>query len=281
MNTPSLNIQARLRHLILIPHSGMCNRLRAVASARRLCKLLGAKCTLVWDWGCFEDFFEHLPDINIIPSSPVKVDKLIRHKPFHQDPSRAVDIGAESVEVRSNQIFWGSHEQKINLRHVLSYIPPLNQRLRARVKDFSTQKLQNSVGFHMRRTDQRKARECSPDALFFERAREVIGTGKKIFLATDNLETEQKMTGLFGQYVITYPKQQNLPQRWPRPFDKLSTEDDLVELYLLASTEYVVGSYWSSYSNLAIALNGTSKCTILKDMAEVEKSIKAAVPAAD
>jgi len=47
-------------------------------------------------------------------------------------------------------------------------------------------------------------------------------------------------------------------------FDPVVAEDDLLDLFLLALTEYVLGSYWSSFSDIATAMNGSTRPKILK-----------------
>src|SRR5262245_51584732 len=47
-----------LEHLIVYPRHGLCNRLRAIASAKRLCSKVGARCTIVWDWGDYRALFD-------------------------------------------------------------------------------------------------------------------------------------------------------------------------------------------------------------------------------
>src|SRR5450631_2348563 len=47
-----------LEHLILRPERGLCNRLRAIASAKRICAITGARCTIVWDWGDYGALFD-------------------------------------------------------------------------------------------------------------------------------------------------------------------------------------------------------------------------------
>ena len=254
----------QLRSLTLIPHSGMCNRLLAIASARRLCKQTGANCSVVWDWGEFASLFLHPPDITIVKSAS-EAEKTIRHQPFHINPTRSIDVTVKSLNVYSGYIFWGNYEPAITIADVLPFIPRLNQQLQAVVNKFSSTHLKNSIGFHLRRTDQSLSVKYSPDILFFQRARKLIADGKNIFLATDNLKTETKMKKLFGDKVITYQKRTNLERRWPRRyFDQIAAEDDLIDLFLLTKTEFVLGSYFSSYSSLAMALNDSPHCSILR-----------------
>jgi hypothetical protein len=253
-----------LRRLTLVPLSGMCNRLRAIASARRLCTQLGARCSVVWDWGDFWRFFAPLPDLKVVGAGPPIVDKQERHYPMRLDPNRTADVTVEHLELHSGYVFWGSHESPIKLAQIRPFLPSLCARLQQVVDAFAERHLHNTVGFHMRRTDSAPSIKHSPDALFFERAIAVIAAGKRIFLATDNTDTELTMRQRFGDSILTYPKRRPLDQRWPRAFDPIAVEDDLIDLFLLAKNEYVLGSYWSAFSGLAILLNSSEKCAILK-----------------
>jgi hypothetical protein len=205
-----------------------------------------------------------IPELKIIPASSGIADKFVCHRPYRIDPIRAVDVTVETLELRSGWIFWGNHESKIKLIHLKNYLVNLNKYLQDIVDTYSTEHLEHTVGFHMRRTDSRASIHHSPDALFWKSARQIIAGGKKIFLATDNTNTESEMKRLFGNSIITYPKRQTLKNRWPREFDQIATEDDLIDLFLLAKTEYVIGSFSSSFSEMAIMLNGSARSVILK-----------------
>ncbi|HUB27206.1 MAG TPA: hypothetical protein VL992_17410, partial [Tepidisphaeraceae bacterium] len=96
------------------------------------------------------------------------------------------------------------------------------------VDSFASQMYGNTVGMHMRRTDNLRAIANAPDDLFFAEAESLIGSGYDIFLATDDRDTALKMVRRFPGKIITYPKRVDLKQRWPRrSFDLAATLDDL------------------------------------------------------
>jgi hypothetical protein len=242
----------------------MCNRLRAIASARRLCTLLGAKCTVVWEWGNFWHFFAPILDLSIINTNSPKLENCVKILEYRGN--RTLDVNETNVQLISSQLFWGNHESPINTRDVVPFLPALHPQLKSLVIDYKAKYLQNTVGFHMRRADNIEAAKLSPDHLFIDYARKLIDRGMKIFLATDNLLTEKQMKQLFGDHVISHPKRRVLRQRWPRTFDRLMAEDDLIDLFLLAETEFVIGCRASSFSSVAIALNGSENCKFLTDL---------------
>jgi hypothetical protein len=249
-----------LKQLTLIPEGGMCNRLRAVGAARRLCARSGARCSIVWNWGEFSDFFAAAPDVEIVPDLCEPAPGRIRIS----SSDKTIDATASSLEVQSGNLFWAKSESPISYSQIAGFVPRLSDPLARIVADFRKEHFRNTVGFHIRRTDNPKSRQYSPDPLFVEQGRQAVENGKTIFLCTDNVETEEKLRQLFSPAVMIYPKRNRLPQRWPRSFNKIDTEDDLIDLFLLSQTEYVQGSYWSSFSGLAIALNGSTHSKILQ-----------------
>jgi hypothetical protein len=97
----------------------------------------------------------------------------------------------------------------------------------------------------------------SPDRLFIRAARSARREGAAVFLATNNAETEAKLRARIGDGVIAYPRDPAIGPRWPRPFEPAQTAADYIDLLLLAGCDHVLGSWGSSYSSLAIALNGS------------------------
>jgi hypothetical protein len=249
-----------LEHLILVPQGGLCNRLRAIASARRLCQRLGSKCSLVWNWGNFWEFFAPIPKLDVLWYSPLCVANELNLRGVDVE-RRIVDVRLATLKLRSGKLFWGNDESRIYMDHVRGFLPQLSPRLEHVVSDFAGRALQGAVGFHIRRTDNEKSTAASPDELFFAEAENVVAAGKRIFLATDNTLTEEIMVRRFPGKIITYPRRKTLARRWPRRrFDPAALEDDLLDLFLLARTEYVIGSQFSSFSAIAIAFNGSTQC---------------------
>ena len=64
-----------LEHLVISPGSGLGNRLRAIASARRLCEMCHARCTVHWTWGNFEDLFCLEPSLDWTPVISGTIEK--------------------------------------------------------------------------------------------------------------------------------------------------------------------------------------------------------------
>jgi len=259
-----------MKELVLVPEQGLCNRLRAIASARRVCGALDAPLTIVWEWGAWEDVFEPIPDAKIVSKKPVEADSFDRVQtrssgnggPVYNQ--NLVFPAGKEVLISTCQLFSSREMPPVSQRELCSHYPTPRQELRDEVRRFRASLSSSVTGFHVRRTDNAIAAAKSGDGLFEEEFRQVIAAGGHAFLSTDNVETREKFRSLFGGSLSTRPHQSERPQRWPRPStNSLQVQDDLLDLLALAACDWIVGSSYSSYSETAIALNGDSRCKIL------------------
>ena len=268
-----------LKHLVVYPRSGLCNRMRAIASAKRLCSRTGARCTIVWDWGDYHAFFDD--DTEWVPNSAlsdlardlhIPGYHHIRHLAPHAGGSRRswrVPVTTHPrVAVTSAFVFCAAEERLLRRytayeeEDVMPWIPRPSHAVLERVEEFKRAFFRPpTVGMHIRRTDNTGAMLRSPDRSYFRAGDRLVETGRQLFLATDNHETSQLVRRRYGEKVIHYPKNSCLEWRWPRK--SFSTEEvihDMVDLWLLASCEFVIGSQGSSYSRVAILLNRSPRC---------------------
>ena len=265
-------LKLMLKHLVISPRSGLGNRLRAIASARRLCDLCGARCTVHWTWGNFEDFFsmdgslDWTPVISAYKKNYRFFKLLITNRGGTPENRRVWISKYQGIIVDSCHIFNSFEENKlISYRDLQPWLMRPAEPIQAAVRSFATRMFTRTVGMHMRRTDNAVAKTDSPDDLFFAEAESVIQRGYNIFLATDDRDTAAKMLDRFPGKIITYPKKVELERRWPRPsFDFDATVDDLIEMHLLAACEFVVGCTSSSYTTMARLYNGSPECKTIK-----------------
>src|SRR6185312_3197095 len=106
------------------------------------------------------------------------------------------------------------------------------------------------IGVHIRRMDHGISIQYSPVELFINKMHAELENQKntKFFLCTDDAEVEKAIVAEFGDKIITYEKELS------RQTIK-GMQDALVDLYCLSSTKKILGSYWSSYSDIASRLN--------------------------
>jgi hypothetical protein len=260
----------RLNHLVLVPRSGLANRMRAIAAARRLCQLAGAHCTIVWDWGDYAALFEPDPDIEVISRIPPELASkyLAIRSNGRETDQRCVPLdGPAGIILAAAHCCGATTDAKsLNEFDLLPWMPQPSQAVRERVRLFRAKTFDSGgiVGMHMRRTDNEAARVLSCDWLFDRMARAIIAKGDLIYLAADNQTTETMMLARFPGHILHFPKNPAQARRWPRAFDLEETIADYADLLLLASCDHVLGSSDSSYSMLAMALNGSPDCRTLR-----------------
>lgn len=113
----------------------------------------------------------------------------------------------------------------------------------------------NTIGLHIRRTDNAKAIKYSPTHLFFEKVEEELKANPqtKFYLATDDPQEESAFVERFGSKILIYNKH-SLDRNNP-----LAIKDALIDLYNLSHCQKIYGSYWSSFSDTAALWSGIEK----------------------
>jgi len=259
-----------LEHLVLVPRSGLANRMRAIAAAKRLCQRSGARCTVVWDWQDYQALFERDRAIEVISRIPPNIASTykVMQTSMTGIEHRCVPLdGPPGIILTSQHCFGATSDPKtLDEFDLLPWIPQPSPAVRDKVSLFRDQAFPTGaiVGLHMRRTDHKAAAILSPDWLFIRLAEDFVNRGGAIYLATDNSGTDKMMMAHFRNRIVALPKNPALAERWPRLFDLDETIADYADLLLLASCDYVLGSADSSYSMLAMALNGSPNCRIAR-----------------
>jgi hypothetical protein len=268
---PVLPTPGALRHLVVVPQFGLGNRLRAIASAKRLAQMAGARCSVYWDWPDYEVLFEIDPEIEILselPSDFRKTHALMWTKTTKQKgtpENRRVPLNRfQGIVLYSCHSFCAENGEKpVSEGDLLSWLPQPSAFMREKVEQFKASHFgdKTAVGMHIRRTDNRIAIRLSPDESFFHAARTLRNQNQTVFLATDNQQTEDTLRAELGDQMIVYPKNPKRLIRWPRKEHSLADiMEDYADLLILASCHYVLGSACSSFSALAMALNRSPSC---------------------
>ena len=119
------------------------------------------------------------------------------------------------------------------------------------------------VGVHIRRTDNVKAIELSPNSLFIEKMNEEKAKDEnvKFFVATDDKSVFDEIKQIFGDAVLEHKKQtysRDNPQ---------AIKDALIDLYALSECDKLIGSYWSSFTDIAWELRNIDHVIAIKETA--------------
>lgn len=260
--------------IIVNPIGGLANRMRAMASGAALASFTGEEVRFVWGindelGASYDELFDRkgLPGelINISSGEQLWLwDKARKknlglsrlfwtlrfrrarrydHHPFPEDLLAMVEKTKGDIMLQSGlNIFPFQPEMYRRI-----FIPSNSVLSDAdRIADrFSS----NTIGCHIRRTDNAESIARSPLWLFTKRMEEALrkDPDTKFYVASDDISTKDELRIRFGHAVITSDL----------PLERRSAEGmkaALVELLLLSRTSEIWGSYYSTYSEAASIL---------------------------
>jgi hypothetical protein len=130
-----------------------------------------------------------------------------------------------------------------------SHLTPIKE-LREKIDAFSAQFDKNVIGIHIRRGDNYQSINVSSLDLFIARINDEIARNGKVsfFLATDDRAVEKELVDLFSGRIFVREKI-SLERSDPK-----GLQDALIDLYCLARTQKILGSFHSSFSEEAALL---------------------------
>ncbi|GEM_PF-3401964 len=268
--------------IIVSPHqdSGLCNRLKCLVSALRMGEQTSRQIFLHWEktYTMGADFSE-LFDFPVTKKNREEVNRLeaIPCKTFEEGYSGAPCLLLETwrfllkkgeVEDNFAKVYPEKDTPVIDLEYeripqeiknkFLPYFKKLvpAASLRKEIESFSQERdISNAIGIHARRTEflmNADGRgQVSTDEKFFE-AMESMDKDAKFFLATDSKETEKNFMKRFGERVIVFPK-----KSWSKD-TRRSMEEAVIDLFLLSKTKHILGTYLSTFTELAWWIGGCS-----------------------
>jgi len=294
------------RFIISANLGGISNRMKCLISMLRFSEENGRKVLLYWPLNhtCgakFSDLFENkIEEIDTnflkkINSKNIKVleENLIVIKDYPQKYliNRTWRFLLTKEELGKNSFLENrreSNEKGIDLNFsdvpkevkesIISYLKKIKPHkiIRESVNNFQKkQNLNEMVGIHVRRGDfaDRKVSPgmVSSDEKFIERMRELIKENSEttFFLSTDSKEIEKKFRKEFGARIVKYPKTNFIRT------DVKATQEGLIDLILLSKTKHIIGTYRSTFTEVAWWLGGCkAKIEIIKDIKKEKEFFK-------
>lgn len=265
------------KSLTFIPSGGLANRMRAVASAYEMCRRTGVQLRVVWikDWALnapFREIFQPVGALHVCDATPL--DILLYDRPrrrnlwfphifqnilFRQriDERQVTPLKCQGFDfdrwVTRKSKSWMSCYQDFgefdNAVYRALFRPA--DCIETAVRQFTDRFSEHTVGFHIRRTDNKESTDKSPTSLFIAAGEKEIALNPstKIFLATDDEMVKEELYGIFGDRIITADKQA----------DRSGTDGirgGLTDMYTLSRTDTIYGSAGSSFSVMAAKVGG-------------------------
>lgn len=265
--------------ITFVPVGGLANRMRAVASAVTLARKTASELQIVWfeDWALnapFGQLFKPVEEAVCRLRDASRMDYALLDRPrsrnFHFPrvyqklrfrsclyerfitPLCKKNFDFEAWARQGGDVYMASYTafQKYDYAWIGRLFVPVDEIVReveCRCHDFS----KDMIGVHIRRTDHVDSIQKSPIELFYQKLDKDISENSRtgIYLATDSEEVKRAMKERYGERIRTSDKQA----------DRSSTEgirDGIADMYTLARTQKIYGSFQSSFSEMASQIGG-------------------------
>ncbi|KAA6324551.1 hypothetical protein EZS27_026134 [termite gut metagenome] len=267
--------------ITLIPVGGLANRMHAIASALSLANDCNTHLRIIWykDVGLnceFHQLFQPLPYARVTLKSASLIDFILYDRPrrknfwiprvFQRILFDKCLYGSKVTILKSRDfdfLGWAKGKNVFITAYSLFYplscfplsgcfIPKdgIQQRIREQYNLFN----KHTVGVHIRRTDNVYSISESPTELFINRMNDEIQQHPEtlFYLATDSQEEKVRLKSIFGERIITLDKE--ISRTTPT-----GIENAVVDLFLLSKTNKIIGSFYSSYTEIAAELSGIKR----------------------
>ena len=252
----------------IVPLAGLGNRIRVVASAFCYCSKNNVPMRLIWlrEPGfnaCWNDLFQidNLPfEINdhsilnyFVYSKPSWknlfvskiIDKLSKRNMIYELYKDKLD----SQIVLSDTIV-SSFSQQGELNDISEIFKP-NVELQNKIDSLTAQFSNNTIGVHIRQTDNSQSKSTSTIEKFDNAIAKQISADSttKFFLCSDDMSVKKYFVDKYGNNILVFNS--NLSRNSPQ-----GIKDAVIELWTLASTKEIWGSFYSSYTDMASCIFG-------------------------
>lgn len=262
--------------IIYIPVGGLANRMRMIDSSLRLSKKINAKYKIYWikDAGLncsFGKIWNPIVGVQDVQDLK-KTDLLFKLRRKFLLIRKGLNIleRLNLLKVISDQEFQGYFDLQYDfedlkkykwviIRSCSAFFPSSSRTeyeefvLNDNIKQILTDEIRKfpsqTIGIHIRRTDNFDAILGSPLDSFIQLMNGLLQDNQNTFfyVASDDSEVKNKMKNHFLDHVI-------LPQGVLTRDSEAGIIQAIVEMYALAETSKIYGSYYSSYSELAAAI---------------------------
>jgi hypothetical protein len=266
--------------LTLVPAGGLGNRILAISSALAFCKEKHRQLEIIWvkdaNLNCDYDKLFYLESSSGVQIRNAKgFDFLVRDKPkkrnlylsrlfqkhmynkciyYYNNDFQAQKNTHPAYDVRLdsfNRIYLLACWKYWETPEMFQYIKPCPD-IEEKVKAITATFPENTIGVHIRRTDNTHTIQYSPTEMFLEAIESEIKNDSevKFYLASDSLDEKKNLLNLHGDRIITSMKA-----------SERNTEtgiiDAFVEMTVLSCTKKIYAGD-SSFAQIASKFSGTN-----------------------
>lgn len=256
--------------LIIQPVGGLCNRMRSINSARVLAQKRGEKLTVIWfvnpELGCpFERIFEPTDAFKVINiRSKWDIRKMFLQisamlfGSFADNPVIRKHKGDgnldEAFEASLKKLTYIATEEHFYECHDYTPFVPAKE-IAEKIKQKQEELGAHAIGVHIRRTDNKPAIGKSSTDAFCKSMKEALASDPEtmFYLATDDLSEEEHLRNEFPGKIISN-------QNRDLSRDSIAgIQDAMLDLYCLAATNQIIGSFFSSFTDIAADMHQIPK----------------------
>lgn len=247
--------------LIVQPIGGLCNRIRSMNSACSLARAKKVPLLIIWmmseELNCpFEKLFKKMDSLRIVSIRskfhPAKLFWQFTSHYLNNEEIRPYKItvndllpASDFFDKLSGQIYIATEECFYPSVDYQSFEPASH--LLPKINSITSQFTPNTFGVHIRRTDNLLARNRSTteDFIRLMHKKTECFADANFYLATDDLLEEALICKEFPGRILSN-KERILKRNTPA-----GMEDAMIDLYCLSHTTSIIGSYYSSFSDVA------------------------------
>nr|WP_129730479.1 hypothetical protein [Parabacteroides goldsteinii] len=264
-----------MKSLTLVPIGGLANRFYAITSAIAFCRDHDITLRVIWfkDKGMGADFHSLFELSETVDKHKVEIvdakwfhylydrprkknlwlpwiwQKIYFNQRLLEKDAYDSDVGCVNKLKMCKKTYFVAFYPFYSTPGVLLNLSPKYE-IRQKIEKYKSNLRDNVIGIHIRRTDNIASINKSPLSLFINKISEEIRKDSNVlfYVASDSDEVKLVLKREFGEKVVYA----NFAQRR----DTLEgITDAMIELYTLASTKKIYGSFASTYSNLAAAIS--------------------------
>jgi hypothetical protein len=258
-------------NMINVPTAGLANRFRSLASSVQLAKDTNSEVAIYWikNKECFADFtdlFEQV-QINGIKIKPMSISKFYLYPDLKKNlyipgifrkllfSKQLINININDDfdvinQMKGNKIYISSHHSFYKHYKLNKLFIPIFE-IQSRIDEIANSFTMGTIGLHIRRTDNHQsiAYNSIEDYCHFIKQEIVKKPNVKFYLATDDVIVKNILVESFPNNILYNKATLNR-------FSLDGMKDAVIDLWCLSKTQKIVGSFYSSYSEIAAELGG-------------------------
>lgn len=256
--------------IIVQPRGGLCNRMRAITAGMEMARRYNTKLIILWKRkselnASFYDLFKPIKGLKVINYRSSKdireimLKKIAKSEFNNSEIRESMNRGNDELDIELEKqmklpIYIWTCEQFYHANNFFMLFKP-TKKIESQIEQLVDGNNENLIGVHIRRTDQVDSIKYSKTDNFVELMnREIDRNPETLFyLATDDMSEEKYLRNLFPGRIISNEN---------RMLSRNSEEgisDAVVDLYCLSRCNKIIGSYWSSFTDVAAILGNCPK----------------------